>query len=522
MKTGVAIFFVMIQSCIGTAQNQNLPNQSYLIKNLVIDFGAVGDGIVNDQDAFKRASDFFNKRKGNGKLIIPFGVYKVGKQMVDTPKRFMSGIDVIELNNVENFEISGVQNAQQKMPLIKFCNSLYFGSFYSSGKQFAHPICNATKDYYDYQNRADVGSIISLNNCIHVSIRNLELDGNIENLIIGGCWGDIGWQLLHSGVHTDHGSSLKLENIYAHHFALDGVTNSGTRNFELDSVRCLFNGRQGFSWVDGDSLYANKCQFSYNGRTRISSPPGAGIDIEPEQNHNISFARFYNCTIGFNQGCGLLMVSAPLLVRDMSFYDCNFIGAFNWSLWIPGHDLRFDHCNIYGNLVHTTPKSSVQRVSDIPHFVNCYFSDVYDGVSTKMVSSYLFDLNSENINLDSCKVHVLSRGILWHSGDCVQTDSLTSSIKNSEMIDGCSNCYSMSAGNILFSNVNLFSTSSLINNSCKSNLDNFNFSLITQDELLDKLPDFENVVPITDVLQKFSCTDTLYPDRSNEKVSRRE
>ena len=90
------------------------------------------------------------------------------------------------------------------------------------------------------------------------------------------------------------------------------------------------------------------------------------------------------------------------------------------------------------------------------------------------------------------------------------------------MIDGCSNCFSMSAGNILFSNVNLFSTSSLINNSCKSNLDNFNFSLITQDELLDKLPDFENVVPITDELQKFSCTDTLYPDRSNEKVSRRE
>jgi len=54
-------------------------SQAYITKDIK-SFGASGDGESNDQAAFEKAADYFNKRGGNGKLIISRGTYIVGEQ----------------------------------------------------------------------------------------------------------------------------------------------------------------------------------------------------------------------------------------------------------------------------------------------------------------------------------------------------------------------------------------------------------------------------------------------------------
>jgi len=72
MKVFFVLFFLILNSFSSAAQKN--------ITKSIKDFGAKGDGHSDDQDAFVKASIFFNERKGNGKLVIPKGIYIVGRQ----------------------------------------------------------------------------------------------------------------------------------------------------------------------------------------------------------------------------------------------------------------------------------------------------------------------------------------------------------------------------------------------------------------------------------------------------------
>src|ERR1051325_10158408 len=82
-------------------------------------FGAKGDGKTNDQFAFEKAAEYFNKRKGNGKLIIPGGTYLVGRQIRQGNELYLKGIDVLHLSDVKNLVIEG-----DKETKIKYVNGL--------------------------------------------------------------------------------------------------------------------------------------------------------------------------------------------------------------------------------------------------------------------------------------------------------------------------------------------------------------------------------------------------------------
>src|SRR5262249_55718359 len=162
---------------------------------------------------------------------------------------------------------------------------------------------------------------------------------------------------------------------YTHHFGLDGVENAGTNNLYFENITSEYNGRQGFSWVDGDSLVATNCKFNHTGRVFIHSAPSAGVDIEPERNHDITYARFTNCEFAYNRGCGLLMAVAEKTAKNMQFSKCTFVGLYNWAAWIPGIDIHFNDCTFYGNVVHTVPNAQVKMIKDITSFKRCYFTD---------------------------------------------------------------------------------------------------------------------------------------------------
>lgn len=91
------------------------------------DFGAIGDGITNDTQAFQDAGIAISENNG-GTLIIPEGKYLVGRQT------FANGInkgyaykseDILAISNCTNeVVIKGIGKVE-----IKAIDSLKFGSF---------------------------------------------------------------------------------------------------------------------------------------------------------------------------------------------------------------------------------------------------------------------------------------------------------------------------------------------------------------------------------------------------------
>ncbi|HEX8658139.1 MAG TPA: glycosyl hydrolase family 28-related protein, partial [Hymenobacter sp.] len=108
-------FAALLWSCVLLAFSSSGTEQaarSVLRKDLKKDFGAVGDGKTNDQAAFERAADFFNKRAktagaaGPAELHIPRGVYLVGRQ--DSANK---GADVLRLVGCRNLSVVGDDSA---------------------------------------------------------------------------------------------------------------------------------------------------------------------------------------------------------------------------------------------------------------------------------------------------------------------------------------------------------------------------------------------------------------------------
>ena len=105
----------------------SLQASSQYVEKTINFFGAHGDGITNDQEAFQKAADYFNKRGGNGKLIIPTGVYIVGKQQFNsntTKEAVYQGSDLLAFKNVHDLVIEGGAHT-----IIKYANGLRYGSF---------------------------------------------------------------------------------------------------------------------------------------------------------------------------------------------------------------------------------------------------------------------------------------------------------------------------------------------------------------------------------------------------------
>ena len=132
------------------------------------------------------------------------------------------------------------------------------------------------------------------NACVNIS-GCLEIDGNSPNAVIGGPWGDTGYQRAAYGMLFVSNRQVHVENVYTHHNCLDGFAVSWP-NLHEDStihphmfvdVTSEYNGRQGLSWVGGNDLKLINCRLRYTGRAvnvgtglPFGSNPGAGLDIE--------------------------------------------------------------------------------------------------------------------------------------------------------------------------------------------------------------------------------------------------
>lgn len=368
----------------------------------VKDFGAVGDGVTNDTDAFAAAATAINAA-GGGKLIIPPGTYIVGKQTFAgaVGKGYSyAAANILYFNACTKSVIVEGNGA-----ILKIANGLKFGSFdpitgaiYIPG---ALPFTNS-----DY--KANIGSVIAATSCTSpIEISNLEIDGNIQNISLGGQWGDTGYQCDAYGLFLYNNSQVTIKNVYTHHNGLDGIivgyagVTETTQAYPhtLINVRSEYNARQGLSWVGGNQLTAIGCKFNNTGKSTFFSAPAAGVDIEAES----SICRnglFLDCEIANNTGVGMIADTGDS--ADSTFLRCKIIGATNWSIWPKKPRFSFLDCLIVGSYVNVY--QSTTKTEDATRFTRCFFTDENKYSANVYVTSGLLSNSNtqKNVTYQDC------------------------------------------------------------------------------------------------------------------------
>lgn len=361
------LIYLLLFTTFLPKQTLEAQSNSYVIRDIK-SFGAKGDGTTNDHEAFLKAALFFNKRGGNGKLTISKGIYKVGKQVITSgaSNRFgWDGQDVLYFYNVENLAIEGAPGA-----VISYIRGLKFGSFDKNtgkAKQVKSP-------FVDRKAGANIGHCIYINHCKNVTVANIELDGNSNNLILGGPYGDKNWQLHHYGILIADSRGITIQQMNVHHFGLDGIyvanSKSSTKDvIKVEDSKFNYNARQGMTWAGGNDLIVRRCQFNHTGRGKFASAPAAGLDIEAEY-APVSGGKFEDCE--FVDAVGSCLVANAGDVRNVTFSGCTFWSSSTWSIWVEKPGFNFINCKIYGSVVHGYDANTDQEAT---RFSNCYFED---------------------------------------------------------------------------------------------------------------------------------------------------
>ena len=358
------------------------PNQSNIIQiDMKKDFGAKGNGINNDMQAFIAASKFIKQRGGNCSLNIPSGTYIIGKQ-IRTNSSFLSGLNALSIVGCKKVKIFG------NGATLKFRNEMKFGSFNpNSGRAFhSKQAVFSNKKFL-----ATCGNAIQISKSNEIEIINLNVDGNSLQAVKGGKFGDKGIQAQYTGINIEQSMRVTISDCHFHHLGLDGILISNrsetnralSRNnyIKINNCKSTYNGRQGLSWVGGNGIEILNSKFTHTGHGQFSTSPGAGIDIEYE-GHELKNGIIKNCIISNNKGVGI--VSDRGKCHNILVKDCFIWGESNYSTWIRNRNFTFDGCTIYGTSVHgyaTTNRTEATK------FINCHFRDTLKSYGSYMVNN---------------------------------------------------------------------------------------------------------------------------------------
>lgn len=264
-----------------------------------------------------------------------------------------------------------------------------FGSFNPATGQPYYPVLPFINQSY----RADIGSIISLLSNESVHIKDLLLDGNIEQMTIGGQYGDIGYQLRHYGIQSYSNQKLFIENLTCRKFGTDGMIIGQDVTFDNEALSarpvsiintiCEYNGRQGLSIVGGKGFFISNCSFNYTGylflfgvitgeySTEWVSAPGSGIDIEAEAGI-IRDVEITNCEFISNKNVGILSTAGD--ASNVIVKNC-LIWARNGLATEAKHpSVAFIDCKFYGSVSESYSNDKLE-VGKWTRYISCVFED---------------------------------------------------------------------------------------------------------------------------------------------------
>lgn len=355
-------------------------------------FGAVPDNPCNDQLAFEAAAAWFNARGGNGELHFDDGLYIVGAQAQD-PNFFRAGRSPLHFVHCSNLTLVGRPGT-----IIKYEDCLLYGAFdHVTGGALIYPCavsCAANADV------AFLGPCIHLEQCSRITIEVLALDGNMDDLRIGGRTEYDGWQREHTGVVIDDSWDITLRDLNVSQFCLDGMYIRASMlsefahgdDMQIGFDHCSFsrNGRTGFSWLGGAGVSGQSSTFEHNGTYLVRSAPGAGMDIEYHyfvslfDSSPIGNGTFASCTYRYNKGSGVIAdvppddAYLPYVPGGFNFISCTFVAAERGvALYPNAPGMRFTYCRVHGRTTRPFDCQRTGDLSDHTHFEQCTFDETY-------------------------------------------------------------------------------------------------------------------------------------------------
>lgn len=379
-------------------------------KDFKKDFGAKGDGITDDSEAWYRAIDYYSKNKSQkGKLFIPKGVYRIGTQK-ERSGRFRYSAHGQKLENVSNLEIIGeVDKNGNPTSVFKYHDGLYFGLFDKNGQP---------AKVQAFEKRAEIGVfLLIMNTCTNITIKNLELDGNLPKIKLGL---KSKADLEHVGIRATYVNNLKLENLYVHHFGMDGIIirtpYTDGYNCYVNNCRLEYNARNGLTFSAGKGLKVENSSFKYTGRGGLFISPGANVDIENHEMKPLENIYFNNCVLDDNTGgSGSLNIAGISAVKNLLFENCTITTTSMYAIqsnFSSSRDFTFKNCTIEG-IIEMQVNGKVKTGNETTKFINCTISDNKNNrdFGLKRCLINVFD----KVEFTNCDFYLWSKRPMLHS-----------------------------------------------------------------------------------------------------------
>ncbi len=469
------ITFLCLPASAFTEFDNDPPPPAIVIKHLGPggDFQTDPDHPENDFLQFQLAAKFINDRQGYTDLIIddpgrPNRTYIVGNETFgnDSLPYYRSQYPFY-LHNCQNVTVRG---GGLKPPILKTRDKMhlgYFGLFgehpenvsdwnpsQEDGVTTSWPNCANILNYIHLNDPAQDGHWQCINTpldltdpdyyffyitrrmyanpkptlffeyCENITVTDLEIDGNISNMILGGETG-IGhpcYEFFFHGIIIQNTMKVQLLNLNVHHMGTDGlgITNENVttdNDVYVRNSKFNYNGRNGISWTAGRGITIDNCEANYNALLTlpIQTSPGAGLDMESEAAKVIN-GRIINSRFFGNKGHALGMPEywdVPSYSGHHYFLGCEFGNSSSYgsssvvyAALAQQRDVRFDSCKFYGYAIANfiPPVDEVATIENAPKFYDCFFSDCYNGNLVNMHSSTnrTAEIDSRKAIVDRC------------------------------------------------------------------------------------------------------------------------
>lgn len=404
----------------------------------IADYGAIPNDGLNDYAAFKKISDTINARGGN--TVVNFnqqGQYDIRPPYLDTyPDSIQTNSqwDVFSLSNCTNVTFNSIG-----VVTIKLMNNVPFGV--KSVGQHAH-----------------IGSLFRFTNCTYITVNGIIGDGNMDGMHLLGNYG-VGrnpYELEHEGVFILNSGNVTVTNSTFKNFGRDGIMmlqeTVGTRTKKNYFYNSKFNdnGRNGFSWLGGDSTNFKQCEFIGNAQGRISENPGSGLDIEPERNSLCTEGIFTTCKFSDNAGYSVVTGSLDE-AYNFTFDGCEIYNFQNLSLYVASPYFYFRNTRFVGKMLLNFFEVNY---ANSPSFINCSFSDSLAGYINDR-GSYMIAFG-RYAKFSSCNFVSYGSMFCYSEGDSVVFDRPIFNALFTTPTNFGNNCFALSGtifNNATFKNV---------------------------------------------------------------------